>query len=68
MERTTARTRVNQAPSGTLVRTDDKYAPSREAKMRKPAKTMKGLRRQMMRATSETMHVVMKVTRMTQTP
>ena len=59
---------MNQAPSGTLVRTDDRYAPSREAKTRKPARTRNGLTRQMMRATSETMHVVMKVTRMTQTP
>ncbi len=37
-------------------------------KTRKPERTMRKFRRHMIRATKETMVVVMKVTRMTQTP
>lgn len=68
LESTTERTRVNHAPSGTFVSAEDRYMPSRQLNTRKPAKTMRGWSLQMIRATMETMQVVMKVTRMTQTP
>lgn len=68
LDNTHASTSVNQAPWGILVSAAERYTPSRAAKTMKTAKTRKGLRRQMMRATMATMQVVMKVTRMTQTP
>jgi hypothetical protein len=44
------------------------YAPSRAPKTRKKNRTARAGMRQRMTATSETMHVVMKVTMMTHTP
>lgn len=68
LESTMARTRVNQAPSGTFVSAEDRYRPSRQLNITKPAKTMTGWILQVIKATMETMHVVMNVTRITQTP
>jgi hypothetical protein len=68
VERIKAKRMVNHAPSGTLTRDDEMYAPSRAAKTKKKNITIGvGIRQEMM-ATKETMQVVMKVTTMTQTP
>ena len=68
LDKMIARSRVNQAPLGTLVSAEDRYAPSRLPKTRKPKSTRIGLSSQTIKATIETMHVVMKVTRITHTP
>jgi hypothetical protein len=67
-ESRTARSRVNQAPSGTLVSAAERKMPSSRAKMRVMGRMTRGGRRQEMRATRETRRVVRKVTRMTQMP
>lgn len=61
----TARRRVNHAPVGTFVRAEERYTPSRQPKTRNKNKTMNMLIRQMMIATRDTRHVVIKVTKMT---
>jgi hypothetical protein len=58
---------VNQAPSGTLVKADDKYTPSRQAMVSHGKKTNIGLIFHTIRAASDTMHVSKNVTNMTQT-
>ena len=63
-----ARRRVNHAPSGTFVRAEERYRPSRVTRGSQTAKTRKGFVFQTIRATRVTRFVVMKVTRMTQTP
>ena len=68
LDKMTARSRVNQAPLGTLVSADDRYAPSRLPKTRKPRRTRKGFSCQTSKATIETMQVVIKVTKITHTP
>ena len=59
---------MNQAPVGTLVRADERYTPSKQANTRKKNITIRKLRRQIIIATKETRHVVMKVTNITHTP
>jgi hypothetical protein len=59
---------VTQAPSGTLVKTDEIYAPSKHAIVNQSGKTRYGLKRHTNIAASETMHVSKKVTNMTHTP
>ena len=68
LERTMARTSVNHAPSGTFVSAEERYRPSRQLNIIKPVTTMTGWIFQVIKATMETMHVVMNVTRITQTP
>ena len=68
LERTQARARVNQAPSGTLVSADERKAASSAAKGRKTKSMRNGFRRHTSRATRATIQVVRKVTRITQTP
>ena len=63
-----ARSSVNQAPLGTFVSAEDKKAPSRAANTKKNGIIIKGCSFQTNRDDNETMQVVIKVTRMTQTP
>jgi hypothetical protein len=65
--RTPARVSVNQAPSGTLVRAEERYKQSTQAMRSQGRKTTQGLRRQTIRAARVTMQVSKKVTNMTQT-
>src|ERR1700761_2074074 len=58
VERIKASIRVNQAPSGTLNSTDDRYTPSREPKTRKKRRTSIKLVRQTTTATRDTIQVV----------
>ena len=60
--------RVNQAPSGTLVRAAVRKSPSKRAKGSQTTKTRARWTRHTMVATNVTRFVVMKVTKMTQTP
>ena len=63
-----ARRIVNQAPSGTLVSAEDRYAPSRAAIVSHGRSTKYGLMRHTKIATSVTMHVSKNVTNITHTP
>ncbi len=55
-ERMAARSKVNQAPVGTLVSAELAYAPSKQPKTRKKNRTMKTLIRQITMATRLTRH------------
>lgn len=64
----TARTRLNQAPSGIFSSTEEMYAPSSAPNTKKRNTTIGDGTFQTIIATNETMQVVMKVVMMTQTP
>ena len=68
LERRIASTSVNHAPSGTFVAAEERYRPSKLPNTRKAMATIVTGRRQIMIATRQTIQVVMKVTKMTQTP
>ena len=68
LARIMARRRVNQAPSGTLVSAEERNRPSSVTNGINIARTRKVFNRQTMIATKVTIQVVIKVTRMTQTP
>ena len=65
---THASSSVNHAPCGTFSRADERKTASRAMKTIKTGSTISILIRQIMIATSDTMHEVMNVTRITQTP
>jgi hypothetical protein len=61
------RVSVNHAPSGTLVKAEDRYRPSRHAIVSHGKMTRMGLILHTIRAASDTMQVSKNVTNITQT-
>ena len=66
--RTAASVKVNQAPSGILVKEAERKVPSIQAIVSHGRSTIQGEILQTMIATRVTMHVSKKVTNITQTP
>lgn len=59
---------VNQAPTGTLTRAEERNTPSRQATVSQGKNTRYGRMRHTKTAAKETIHVSKNVTNMTHTP